>query len=619
MTSHTFGRAIYKLFFNNTVNKTDEDGKAEGSINLIRISSVNEWKNLSKDDYSILRFIHKDIDGNAIFKYNGEEYNDRNRYNELVNLSPKSKDRLKYSKLYIEKTVDVHADDMVEPNEEITYSIIIKNNSANDYKDDIYVKENISEYVEYKNYAIYKKNQNEENYINVNIECNMNLEQQELEWNIGKLKSQEEVKITYMVKVKDNVYGKTIESTGMVGNIPSTIVKNGIGSKLTETEENRIKEKYLELKNNYNGKELINEIYKQGLGVELNLNNFNITDLILNTTKNSISYTTIGLNEDNNFYNMILNKYWSTLYEKNYTYKDDTMVDYTQKRWKEYNNTQRRADTIYGENFETGDILIYLNQNDVQYSYDEANDEIKRIPITYENGEYVYIYIEGQGFVGVNYGNDGIVNSDGETSDDRNEFNVEYYNKRKYNNKKLQLYSDSSRNNPELLEFANYQTLFGKDYYVILRPAIALTKLEIEFEDYNEINENGKKYIENIQPKTTLEEFISEDKIKTNGTIEVIKNGEKITNSETKISTGMTLKISLNNEAIEYTIVVKGDTNGDGDSNISDIMQINKHRLKKTQLTNENFLAGDVNKNDIIDINDLMKINKYRLKKIDSL
>ena len=144
-------------------------------------------------------------------------------------------------------------------------------------------------------------------------------------------------------------------------------------------------------------------------------------------------------------------------------------------------------------------------------------------------------------------------------------------------------------------------------------------ELEVEFEEYNEINENGRKYIENIQPKTTLEAFVAGDKIKTNGAIEVIKNGEKITNSETKISTGMTLKISLNDVTIEYTIVVKGDVNGDGDSDISDIMQVNKHRLKKTQLTNEKFLAGDVNKNDIIDINDLMKINKYRLKKIDRL
>ena len=155
--------------------------------------------------------------------------------------------------------------------------------------------------------------------------------------------------------------------------------------------------------------------------------------------------------------------------------------------------------------------------------------------------------------------------------------------------------------------------------FEVIIEANAVPQLEIEFEEYNEINKNDRKYIENIQPKTTLEEFVTGDKIKTNGNIDVIKNGQKITDSETKISTGMTLKISLNNETIEYIIVVRGDTNGDGDSNISDIMQVNKHRLKKTQLTNENFLAGDLNKNNDVDINDLMKINKFRLKKINIL
>ena len=54
------------------------------------------------------------------------------------------------------------------------------------------------------------------------------------------------------------------------------------------------------------------------------------------------------------------------------------------------------------------------------------------------------------------------------TKDDRNEFNAKYY---KDNN--LELYvSPPDNTTEEMLEIANLQTLFGKDYYVILRPSL---------------------------------------------------------------------------------------------------------------------------------------------------
>ena len=83
--------------------------------------------------------------------------------------------------------------------------------------------------------------------------------------------------------------------------------------------------------------------------------------------------------------------------------------------------------------------------------------------ITYEEGEYAYIYIEGQGFVGVNLGNDGVSN----TKDDRNEFNSKYYS-----DNNLELYLRAKNPSEERLEIVNLQTLFGKDYYAILRPSL---------------------------------------------------------------------------------------------------------------------------------------------------
>ena len=125
-----------------------------------------------------------------------------------------------------------------------------------------------------------------------------------------------------------------------------------------------------------------------------------------------------------------------------------------------YSKTDRREDFIYPDTFKTGDILIYENYNDF-YTTDK-NKLVKKI-ITYEQGEYAYIYIEDKGFVGVNYGADGIPN----TKDDRNNFNAKYYK-----DKNLTLYAEYNNPNDELLELVNLQTLFGKDYYVILRPSL---------------------------------------------------------------------------------------------------------------------------------------------------
>lgn len=149
----------------------------------------------------------------------------------------------------------------------------------------------------------------------------------------------------------------------------------------------------------------------------------------------------------------------------------------------------------------------------------------------------------------------------------------------------------------------------------ITTQAITVTqKLEINFIGYNEVNKDGIKFIDNIKPSTTMEETINN--IKTNGTIKVYKDDRKITDNKIKISTGMKVKISLYNENYEFIVVVKGDTNGDGECNLKDLLQINKHRLNKTMLTAEYLLAGDVNKDNEVNLRDLLQVNKYRLGKI---
>lgn len=142
--------------------------------------------------------------------------------------------------------------------------------------------------------------------------------------------------------------------------------------------------------------------------------------------------------------------------------------------------------------------------------------------------------------------------------------------------------------------------------------------LRIKLEDdsnYNIDQENS--YIENISPKTTIEAAIGN--IDTNGTIKVYKaTGEEISKEEmktTKIGTGMTIKITKGTEEKIYTVIVKGDATGDGQSDFDDMKRINNYRLFGT-ITNfgEAYQkAADVNGDGKKDFDDMKRINNYRL------
>lgn len=451
-----FGNANHYLYYNSQSEEIFGKEIVRGSLSIVLLSGEVGFRNINtgkkRNEYSVLRFVQNDKDGVARLHYKGESFNDKNHKDEAVKLSAKIKDRLKYENLYISKTVNVHADDMVEAGEKITYTIVVKNDSDKKYPDGIRVTDTLSDYVSYQDSNVIKRR----------VAVSDNADTKQLSWNIGQLESGEEVKIQYTVTVNAGNEGKIIESTGMVGRIPSAVIKNKIGTNLSKEQGNLLTKKYQVLKHQYSGKELINEVYKQSLGIDLQFDRFLLQDLVTDKNCNSKSGNSISLNSDNRFYNSVLNHYWSKLYATPYSYQSkDDITAYDLKIWKGYAIPERRADTIYSENFRTGDILIYRNENDNLYEFKDGS--LMHKPVTFENGEYAYIFVEGQGFVGVNYGNDGVQG----TKDDRNEFNADYYKKIG-----LPLYSNPEETDPDFLKFANYQTLFGKDCYAILRPAL---------------------------------------------------------------------------------------------------------------------------------------------------
>ena len=120
--------------------------------------------------------------------------------------------------------------------------------------------------------------------------------------------------------------------------------------------------------------------------------------------------------------------------------------------------------------------------------------------------------------------------------------------------------------------------------------------------------------IKNIQPKTILSNF--KQNIITNATLlKIVNNTIELSNNDI-IGTGMQLVLE---NKISYTLIVKGDSNGNGKTDLQDILAINKHRLNKVQLQDEYLTASDVNNDGKADVRDILQINKYRLDKINEL
>ena len=121
------------------------------------------------------------------------------------------------------------------------------------------------------------------------------------------------------------------------------------------------------------------------------------------------------------------------------------------------------------------------------------------------------------------------------------------------------------------------------------------------------------KYISKISPLTTVAVF--KQNVETKQEIVVTDKSGNILKENDFIGTNTKIKVG----SLEYTLIVIGDTNGDTKADLQDILQINKHRLNKTNLKGTSLIAADVNQDGKVDLKDILQINKYRLGKIDNL
>lgn len=91
-------------------------------------------------------------------------------------------------------------------------------------------------------------------------------------------------------------------------------------------------------------------------------------------------------------------------------------------------------------------------------------------------------------------------------------------------------------------------------------------------------------------------------------------NNGKETNSGV-VSTGDKITITINNSSKTYTVIIKGDVNGDGVISSIDYSRIKGYFLGKYKLSNEYFKAADVSKDGKITSIDYSRVKGYFLGK----
>lgn len=92
-----------------------------------------------------------------------------------------------------------------------------------------------------------------------------------------------------------------------------------------------------------------------------------------------------------------------------------------------------------------------------------------------------------------------------------------------------------------------------------------------------------------------------------NASVEIL-SGVKTKNDGTQlIVNGATVKVTEGNNVYSYTIIIMGDANGNGETDVADAFKMRRHTLGLETLTGVALIAADLNQNNEIDVADAFK------------
>lgn len=92
-----------------------------------------------------------------------------------------------------------------------------------------------------------------------------------------------------------------------------------------------------------------------------------------------------------------------------------------------------------------------------------------------------------------------------------------------------------------------------------------------------------------------------------------IKDTSGKTVTDGSVGTGYKVAITVGDTTKELDVVIYGDTNGDTEITILDLLRVQKHLLKSNVLTNSQYTSCDVNKDGEVTILDLLLVQKHLL------
>jgi len=131
---------------------------------------------------------------------------------------------------------------------------------------------------------------------------------------------------------------------------------------------------------------------------------------------------------------------------------------------------------------------------------------------------------------------------------------------------------------------------------------------EIKSEKY-EI-EDG--YISKVLPKTTVQKF--KENVTSKGKVVFTDEAGNVLSDDSPIKTGTIIKIG---EKLQYSIVVTGDVNKDGEMDIDDLAEMKFHIIETKQLSGIKFKAADIDTDKDITIDDITKMKLIIIGKIN--
>ncbi|MCI8331084.1 MAG: hypothetical protein HFE04_03170 [Bacilli bacterium] len=98
-------------------------------------------------------------------------------------------------------------------------------------------------------------------------------------------------------------------------------------------------------------------------------------------------------------------------------------------------------------------------------------------------------------------------------------------------------------------------------------------------------------------------------------TLKSLTNEKGIEIKDGIISTGMKLCLKINNQDYNYTIVIKGDVNGDGKIYATDYVKVKNHIMGKSYITGAYLEAADINNDGKIYATDYVLIKNHIMGK----